>query len=153
SGTNPDSGYNFVVDSSGYGSDADHVGHQFDLMERGSAVNNNPLRAGLQMDRTPEPCVMVIFGVTGDLTARKLMPSLYDLAIGHPLPEGFSIIGVSHRDWSDETFRSEMRAAVEKGARTPVTDEGWKLFSQGLFYVKGDFDGEETYTRLKQRLE
>ena len=152
-GKAPGDSYSFAVDSSGYGSEADHVGHQFDLIERASAVSNNPLRAGLQMDRMPEPCVMVIFGVTGDLTARKLMPSLFDLTIGHPLPEGFSIIGVSHRDWSDETFRSEMRAAVERGARTPVTDEGWNLFSQGLFYVKGDFDGEETYTRLKERLE
>lgn len=152
-GKTPGSSYNFAVDSTGYGSETDHVGHQFDPVERASAVSNNPLRAGLQMDRMPEPCVMVIFGVTGDLTARKLMPSLYDLTIGHPLPEGFSIIGVSHRDWSDETFRDEMRAAVERGARTPVTDDGWKLFSQGLFYVKGDFDSEDTYTRLKERLD
>lgn len=148
-----DSGYNFAVDSGPQGAEADHVGHQFDLMDDSTPINVNPLRAGLQMDRMPEPCVMVIFGVTGDLTARKLMPSLYDLAIGHPLPEGFSIVGVSHRDWSDEVFREEMRAAVERGARTPVTDESWDLFSQGLFYVQGDFEGEATYTNLKQRLE
>jgi glucose-6-phosphate 1-dehydrogenase len=147
-----DSGYNFAVDSSGTGTEADHVGHQFDLDDLVPGTSANPLRAGLQMDRMPEPCVMVIFGVTGDLTARKLMPSLYDLAIGHPLPEGFSIVGVSHRDWSDETFRMEMREAVERGARTPVTDEGWELFSQGLFYVRGDFDSEETYTSLAERL-
>lgn len=149
-----ESGYNFAVDSSGNGPEADHVGHQFDLTEMAApGASTNPLRAGLQMDRMPEPCVMVIFGVTGDLTARKLMPSLYDLAIGHPLPEGFSIVGVSHRDWSDETFRAEMRAAVERGARTPVTDEGWELFSQGLFYVRGDFDAEGTYASLGERLE
>lgn len=148
-----ETGYNFAVDSSPQGSDVDHVGHQFDLMDDSQHVNTNPLRAGLQMDRMPDPCVMVIFGVTGDLTARKLMPSLYDLAIGHPLPEGFSIVGVSHRDWDDETFRKEMRDAVERGARTPVTDEGWELFSQGLFYVRGDFDAEQTYTHLKTRLD
>lgn len=148
-----DTGYNFAVDSHGVGDEADHVGHQFDFMDEGASSSGNPLRAGLQMDRMPEPCVMVIFGVTGDLTARKLMPSLYDLAIGYPLPEGFSIVGVSHRDWSDETFRAEMRAAVERNARTPVTDEGWELFSQGLFYVRGDFDSEETYTNLNARLE
>ena len=147
-----DNGYNFAVDSGGYGEEVDHVGHQFDLFDAAPAPSSNPLRAGLQMDRMPEPCVMVIFGVTGDLTARKLMPSLYDLAIGHPLPEGFSIVGVSHRDWDDETFRKEMRDAVERGARTPVTDDGWNLFSQGLFYVRGDFDSEETYVNLKQRL-
>ena len=143
--------YDFAVDSSA--ASADHVGHQFDLSERLGEQQSNPLRAGLRLDRVPEPCVMVIFGVTGDLTARKLMPSLYDLAIGHPLPEGFSIVGVSHRDWSDEEFRQEMRAAVEDSARAPVTDDAWDLFSQGLFYVKGDFEAEDTYTDLKQRLD
>lgn len=151
--TNRDSAYNFAVDSQVDSGEVDHVGHLFDISEMGPGTSANPLRAGLQMDRQPEPCVMVIFGVTGDLTARKLMPSLYDLAIGHPLPEGFSIVGVSHRDWDDETFRGEMRAAVENGARTPVTDEGWALFSQGLYYVKGDFESEETYANLKARLE
>ncbi len=114
---------------------------------------DNPLRAGMHAERTPDPCVMVIFGVTGDLTARKLMPSLWDLAIGHPLPEGFSIVGVSRRPWSDDDFREEMRAAVVRGARTPVTDEAWKLFSQGLFYVQGDFAESQTYTDLAARLE
>ena len=134
--------------------DADHVGHQFDLAEElAQQKQSNPLRAGLQLERVPAPCVMVIFGVTGDLTARKLMPSLYDLAVGHPLPEGFSIVGVSHRDWDDETFRREMHEAVKKGARAPVTDEAWDLFAKGLFYVKGSFDDDAVYTELKQRLE
>ncbi len=145
--------YDFSVDSNPTAAEADHVGHQFDMLDDAQLTSTNPLRAGLEMDRMPEPCVMVIFGVTGDLTARKLMPALYDLAIGHPLPEGFSVVGVSHRDWDDEKFRSEMREAVERGARTPVTDEGWELFSQGLFYVRGDFGGEDTYTDLKQRLD
>ena len=115
-------------------------------------ATENPLRAGLNVARTPDPCVMVIFGVTGDLTARKLMPSLYDLAVGHPLPEGFSIVGVSRRPWSDEDFRNEMRAAVVKGARTPVTDEAWQHFSEGLFYVQGEFEKPQTYTDLSTRL-
>ena len=88
---------------------------------------------------------MVIFGVTGDLTSRKLMPALYDLAVGQPLPEGFSIVGVSHRDWSDEEFREEMREAVTENARTPVTEEAWEGFAKGLFYVQGDFADPETY--------
>jgi hypothetical protein len=71
-------------------------------------AGSNPLRVGLQQDRNPAPCVMVIFGVSGDLTSRKLMPSLYDLAVRIPLPPGFSIIGVSRRDWSDQDFRNEM---------------------------------------------
>jgi glucose-6-phosphate 1-dehydrogenase len=145
--------YDFATDGAAGLADVDHVGHQFNMIERQSQVAANPLSAGLRLERVPAPCVMVIFGVSGDLTARKLMPSLYDLAVGHPLPEGFSIIGVSHRDWDDERFRSEMRAAVEEGARAPVTDETWALFAQGLFYVQGDFDADNTYVDLKTRLD
>ncbi len=123
-----------------------------DGAERGDGLLANPLRAGLHLDRVPAPCVMVIFGVTGDLTGRKLMPALYDLAVGHPLPEGFSIVGVSHRDWSDDDFRAQMREAVAKNARTPVTDESWNHFARGLFYVRGDFKAAETYESLNERL-
>ncbi len=155
--TDPVSGdaltYDFATDAQATFADVDHVGHQFDLTDRTTQQNTNPLRAGLRLERIPAPCVMVIFGVTGDLTARKLMPALYDLAVGHPLPEGFSIVGVSHRDWDDETFRSEMHAAVKKGARSPVTDESWNLFAQGLYYVRGDFDNETVYNDLEHRLD
>jgi glucose-6-phosphate 1-dehydrogenase len=116
-------------------------------------TEKNPLRLGLQLDRVPEPCIMVIFGVTGDLTARKLMPALYDLAVGHPLPDAFSIVGVSHREWTDEAFRYHMREAVRDGARTPVTDETWEYFAKGLFYVQGDFENPSAYTNLSQQLE
>ncbi|MFN8594357.1 MAG: glucose-6-phosphate dehydrogenase [Thermomicrobiales bacterium] len=111
----------------------------------------NPLRSS-QSDRMIVPAAMVIFGVTGDLTSRKLMPALFDLAVGQPLPEGFSIVGVSRRDWSDEEFREEMRKAVTEHARTKVTDETWQGFAQGLSYVQGDFDDPATYTRLGERL-
>ncbi len=131
----------------------DHVGHQFDRDGSEIVTVVNPLRAGLQLDRVPAPCVMVIFGVSGDLATRKLMPALYDLAVGLPLPEGFSIVGVSRREWSDEEFRAEMRKAVTEHARTPVTEESWDSFASGLFYVRGDFDDPETYSRLKERLE
>ena len=120
--------------------------------ERAQEVTN-PLRAGLQLERVPSPCVMVIFGVTGDLTGRKLMPALFDLAVGHPLPEGFSIVGVSHRDWDDERFRQEMREAITNLAKKTVDDQGWEYFARGLFYVKGDFKDPATYTALKERLE
>ena len=87
----------------------DHVQHQFTNEPEQMTLHDNPLRRGLADQRTPQPCIMVIFGVTGDLTARKLMPALYDLHNEQPLPEGFTIVGVSHRDWSDETMRNEMR--------------------------------------------
>src|SRR5215207_8550581 len=111
----------------------------------------NPLRSS-GVDRVIAPAAMVIFGVSGDLTSRKLMPALYDLAVGQPLPEGFSIVGVSHRDWSDEEFRAKMREAVTASARTPVTEESWSLFAQGISYVRGDFAEPDTYARLGQRL-
>src|SRR5215207_143073 len=95
----------------------------------------NPLRSS-GVDRVIAPAAMVIFGVSGDLTSRKLMPALYDLAVGQPLPEGFSVVGVSHRDWSDEEFREKMREAVTATARTPVTEDAWQGFAKGLSYVR-----------------
>jgi hypothetical protein len=76
----------------------------------------NPLRAGLQTERNPQACAMVIFGVSGDLTSRKLMPALYDLYVSVPLPPGFSIIGISRREWSDDDFRAEMRGPRARDA-------------------------------------
>ncbi len=122
----------------------------FDAWAADPAVHN-PLRSG-PLDRMPAPCAMVIFGVSGDLTARKLMPSLYDLAVGQPLPEGFTITGVSHRGWSEREFQHEMRAAVTESARTPVTDESWELFAHRLSYVRGDFSTPETYAALGKHL-
>src|SRR5829696_8456812 len=92
----------------------------------------NPLRSS-EVDRVIAPAAMVIFGVSGDLTSRKLMPALYDLAVGQPLPEGFSVVGVSHRDWSDEAFREKMREAVTATARTPVTEGGTE--GNRIFYL------------------
>ena len=125
----------------------------FDVVGYDPIAVTNPLRAGLHLERLPDPCVMVIFGVSGDLTTRKLMPALYDLAMGYPLPEGFSIVGVSHRDWSDDEFRSEMREAVAASARTPMAEDQWRSFAQGLFYVRGDFKDPATYQAVGARLD
>ncbi len=113
----------------------------------------NPLRAGLAADRNPQACAMVIFGVSGDLTSRKLMPALYDLYVTVPLPPGFTIIGISRRPWSDDDFREEMRKAVSEFATRPITDDTWESFARGLFYVQGDFDDPAVYQRLHERLE
>ena len=111
----------------------------------------NPLRSS-GVDRVIAPAAMVIFGVSGDLTSRKLMPALYDLAVGQPLPEGFSIVGVSRRNWSDEEFREKMREAVAASARTPVTEDAWQGFAKGLSYVQADFADPAAYGRLGDRL-
>ena len=112
----------------------------------------NPLRDE-RAERTPAPCAMVIFGVSGDLTARKLMPSLYDLAVCQPLPEGFSIVGVSHRDWDEVTFRATMREAVAAHARTPLTAESWEPFARGLSYVRGEFGNPATFAAVAATLD
>ena len=114
-------------------------------------AERNPLRSG-PLDRMPAPCAMVIFGVSGDLTARKLMPSLFDLAVNTPLPAGFNIIGVSHRDWTPDDFRARMKEAIAAAARTPLTDENWELFAQRLHYVRGDFNTSDTFEALGRTL-
>jgi glucose-6-phosphate 1-dehydrogenase len=130
----------------------DHV-EQYGLIVGGNKdARANPLRAGLQLDRVPSPCVMVIFGVSGDLAARKLMPALYDLAVGTPLPDGFTIVGVSRREWTTEAFREQMREAIAESARTPVTEDGWAYFAEALHYVQGDFRDPKVYEALAERL-
>ncbi|HET7076232.1 MAG TPA: glucose-6-phosphate dehydrogenase, partial [Chloroflexia bacterium] len=75
-------------------------------------TTTNPLRAGLRQQLTPEPCTIVIFGATGDLTQRKLLPALYNLALDGLLPGAFNIVGVARRPKTDEQFRKEMLAGI-----------------------------------------
>jgi glucose-6-phosphate 1-dehydrogenase len=112
----------------------------------------NPLRAGLRLPRTPDACALVVFGATGDLTARKLMPALYNLARERLLPTGFSVVGFARRDWSDEQFRAAMKDAVTKFSREPLQDEIWESFARSLHYVSGDFADMGGYERLGERL-
>ena len=72
----------------------------------------NPLREGLRIKQTTEPCAMVIFGATGDLTHRKLLPALYNLALEHPLPAGFSVVGFARRPYTDEDFRQQALESI-----------------------------------------
>ena len=85
-----------------------------------------PLAADdLRLVRTPAPAVIVIFGATGDLTSRKLLPGLYSLAVQQLLPPETAIVGVARADLTDDEFRARMRAGVEKHSRFPVDDEVW----------------------------
>jgi len=117
-----------------------------------AAASANPLRAGLRLPRTPEGCAVVVFGATGDLTARKLMPALYNLSRERLLPSGFSVVGCARRDWSDEQFRAAMKAAVAQNSREPVQDDIWDSFARELHYVRSDFDDATGYGRLGERL-
>jgi glucose-6-phosphate 1-dehydrogenase len=118
-----------------------------------TATQVNPLREGLRLPRTPEACAIVVFGATGDLTARKLMPALYNLARERLLPGGYSVVGFARRDWSDDHFRATMKDAVAKHSRDPLREDLWESFARRLHYVSGTFDDASAYRRLAERLE
>lgn len=116
--------------------------------------SDNPLREGLSTDRIPAPCVAVIFGASGDLTKRKLVPALYNLAVSRLLAPGFSVLGVARRPKSDEEFREEQKAAsAQFSRRKPLDEVVWNDFAQGMGYVQGSFGDPATYARLRERLE
>jgi glucose-6-phosphate 1-dehydrogenase len=100
----------------------------------------NPLREGLRLERTPQPCAVVIFGASGDLTKRKLMPALYALAAQGLLPGGFAVVGAGRTPMSDEQFRSTMRDAVAAYGRVPISEAVWSGFAEGIRYAPVDFD-------------
>src|SRR6267378_2305517 len=117
-------------------------------------LTQNVLRDGLVLPRTPDPAAMVIFGASGDLTARKLMPALYNLALNRYLPSGFSVIGVADTALSEDEFRAHMEQAVQKFSRTqPVDRAVWKSLAEGISYVRMPFDDEGGYKRLGAELD
>jgi glucose-6-phosphate 1-dehydrogenase len=100
----------------------------------------NPLREGLRIKPSLEPCVMVIFGATGDLTHRKLLPALYNLALEQPLPAGFSVVGFARRPYSDEEFRQQALDSINAYSRQkPVNLQVWESFASGIRYLQSDF--------------
>ena len=113
----------------------------------------NPLREGLSARAVPQPCTIVIFGATGDLTHRKLIPALYNLAADGDLPPAVEIVGFARREKSDEQFRAELEEATRKFSRQPVRDEVWKTFAQSIFYHQSEFGDESGYKTLAERLD
>ncbi|NEO30009.1 MAG: glucose-6-phosphate dehydrogenase [Symploca sp. SIO3C6] len=109
----------------------------------------NPLRVGLQQERTPEPLILVIFGASGDLTKRKLVPSIYQLKQERRLPSEITIVGVARREWSHDYFREQMREGIEEFSDGIGTEELWENFAQGLYYCSGNIDQPESYQKLK----
>ena len=116
------------------------------------ANENNPLREGLAHTEGAPPCAFVIFGASGDLTKRKLVPAVYNLALSRLLPSGFGVIGVARRPKPE--FEAEMRADVAKFSRRKPLDEAtWRDLAAGLRYVQGDFADPATFAKLKAALE
>src|ERR1700682_6223883 len=113
----------------------------------------NPLREGLSTRAVPQPCSLVIFGATGDLTHRKLVPALYNLAADGELPPAVAVVGFARREKSDDEFRHEMEESTRKFSRQSVRDEIWKTFAQSIFYHQSDFGDESGYKTLATKLD
>ncbi|HWH13463.1 MAG TPA: glucose-6-phosphate dehydrogenase [Miltoncostaeaceae bacterium] len=109
----------------------------------------SPWDLGARLSRTPAPAAVVIFGASGDLTHRKLMPALYNLALQQLLPPEMAIVGVARTAWTDDEFRDEMRRAVDAHSRSGRTDgDVWHGFARRLRYVPASFDDPQAYARL-----
>jgi glucose-6-phosphate 1-dehydrogenase len=115
----------------------------------------NPLRdkRDKRMPRIPGPCGVVIFGVTGDLATKKLMPAIYDLANRGLLPATFALIGFARRDWAHEDFAKLVCDAVRQHARTPYRQEVWDRLAEGIRFVQGTFDDDKAFERLAETLQ
>ena len=100
------------------------------------------------LPRIAGPCVLVIFGVTGDLSTKKLMPAVYDLANRGLLPPGFALVGFARRDWEHQDFARIVHDAVRQHARTPFREEVWKQLSEGIRFVPGEIGDDDSVRRL-----
>ncbi|MDP4089332.1 MAG: glucose-6-phosphate dehydrogenase [Bacillota bacterium] len=99
------------------------------------------------------PSLMVIFGGTGDLTHRKLMPSLYNLFYQNLLPDSFAIVSVGRRDFNDEEYRNQVRESVERYTRFKVEEAVWEKMREKIYYIRFNFDDDSGYDSLKAMLE
>lgn len=113
------------------------------------AILENPLRVGLQLQRTTEPSIIVIFGASGDLTQRKLIPAIYQLKQENSLAPEMTIVGVARRDWSHDYFREHLRQGIDEFSDGIQNEELWKSFAEGIFYCSGNMDEPESYEKLK----
>ncbi|MDE3025520.1 MAG: glucose-6-phosphate dehydrogenase [Acidobacteriota bacterium] len=116
----------------------------------------NPLADGLSFRRTPDPCALVIFGASGDLTHKKLMPALYSLAFRQLLPARFAIVGVARTEGDDDSWRDDMKQAVQKYARDEFRQDVWDELASAMHYVSTDFadaGGEAALEKLVAREE
>lgn len=114
----------------------------------------NPLEDKSRPKKNVEPCLLVIFGATGDLTGRKLVPALYNLSLDGQLPGHFACIGFARRPKTNEVFRQEMLDAVNQFSRNrPVDNEVWHSFNNQLFYHQSEFDNDEGYESLRRQMD
>jgi glucose-6-phosphate 1-dehydrogenase len=115
----------------------------------------NPLRdqRDRRLPRVPDPCVLVVFGVTGDLARKKLIPAVYDLANRGLLPPGFVLLGFARRDWGHGDFEELAREAAREGARTEFREEVWQRLADTIRFLPGSFDDDAAFDTLAEMLE
>jgi glucose-6-phosphate 1-dehydrogenase len=106
-----------------------------------------------RLPRVPEPCALVIFGVTGDLAQKKLLPAVYDLANRGLLPPGFVVLGFARRDWGDGDFEAMAKQAAQDHCRTPWREEVWDRLSGSVKFVPGAFDDDAAFDLMCQTLD
>jgi glucose-6-phosphate 1-dehydrogenase len=122
--------------------------------EQMSSTIDNPLREGVRLERTAEPCTVIIFGASGDLTKRKLVPALYRLTQERLLPAEFAIIGFARSQMSHDDFRAKMKDAVATYSEAKRVDEAvWDSFAKGIFYVSGDVNDPAAYQKISALLD
>jgi glucose-6-phosphate 1-dehydrogenase len=120
----------------------------------GTTLNRNPLAEGLHDYRVADPSLMVIFGATGDLSARKLLPAIYNLAKQRLLPAGFAVVGAAIDDLSDDAFRKHAADVITKFSRTqPVDPQILQTFLNSVFYTKVDFSKVEDFKTLRRKVD
>ena len=117
-----------------------------------ATTQENPLLEGLQLRRTPDPCALVIFGASGDLTQKKLFPALYSLAFRRLLPQGFAVVGVARTEETDDDFKERMKEAVQQHGRDEFRDDVWETLADGMRYIATDFADEHGEEELEQTL-
>src|SRR3977135_3197680 len=105
-----------------------------------------------RLPRVPGPCAIVIFGVTGDLSRKKLIPAIYDLANRGLLPPGFVVLGFARRDWGDIDFEEMAKQAARAHARTPWREEVWARISGNIKFIPGSFDDDAAFDQLNEML-
>ena len=112
----------------------------------------NPFREDLVARSMAEPCTVVIFGATGDLTHRKLIPALYNLAVDGELPTGVKIIGFARREKSDAEFRAGLADINKKVSRSGHDERVWNPFIENVYYHQSEFTDLDGYKRLAEKL-
>ena len=125
------------------------------MTEPNAQRSNNPLRdpRDRRLPRVPDPAALVVFGITGDLARKKLIPAVYDLGNRGLLPPGFVLVGFARRDWGDKDFITTMRDAAKSGARTPWREDIWERIAEGARFIPGSFDDDAAFDQMHQTLQ